>query len=259
MARAFNGSTQYLERTEAIVTGFPVTLSCWIHLDSATGRFNGPAIYNTSGANLIAIEYLGSGIVANYGWRAIAVQNGYTSASEYRSGSNSTTGWHGFAASWGAFAQVPNMWVDGAKVTGGTTFTGSGGTLSVNRTGIATYVFNAVRGLGAGRVAFAAIWNAELTDAELKAVTQITARHPAMIRFASLQGCWDLGGHSGQNDLSRVKGVDMTAIGSPTWGTDPGIIYPRVQNVGKVSVAAGGATPWLYARRSSRIIGGGVS
>lgn len=226
MARQFNGTTQYLERSAAVVASFPLTLSCWIYLDSATGRAVGPSLYSASGISLVSIEYLGSGIVANYGWRAVAIQQSSTSASEYRSGSNSTVGWHGFAASWGSYAQVPNMWVDGAKVTGGTTLTGSGGSLSVALTGVGSYLYSASRGYGAGRVAFAGIWNAELNDAELKALTQITPRHPLFIRRASLQACWDFGGHFGQNDLSRVNGNDLTPVASPTWAEQPSVIYP---------------------------------
>lgn len=257
MARAFNGTTQYLERNAAVVTAFPITLSCWIYIDSATGRAVGPSLYSASGISLVSIEYLGSGIVANYGWRAVAIQQSSTSASEYRSGSNSTVGWHGFAASWGAYTQVPNMWVDGVKVTGGTTLTGSGGSLSVALTGVGSYLYSASRGYGAGRVAYAAIWNAELTDAEMKALTQSTPRHPLFVRRASLQGSWDLGGHWGDFDRSPVGQVHMTAYNSPTFADSPPVIYPRPIFWPQRVATAGGATPWLYARRRSQIIGAG--
>ena len=257
MARAFNGTTQYLERNTAVVASFPVTLSCWIYLDTATGRTTGPSLYSAGGVSLVSIEYLGSGIIAGYGWRAIAIQQGYSSASEYRSGSNSTTGWHGFAASWGSYAQIPNMWVDGAKITGGTTFTGAGGTLSVAYTGIGSYLFSGSRSIGAGRVAYAAVWNAELTDAEMKSLTQATPRHPLFVRRESLQGSWDLGGHWGNFDRSPVGQVDLTAYGSPTFADSPPVIYPQPIVWPQRVVAAGGATPWLYARRRSQIIGAG--
>ena len=254
MARAFNGSTQYLERTSAVITGFPCSISVWMYLGSTSGEAVGPSVYSTSGINLIMLDHPSAAI----GFRAFAQQSGSTSTSQYRSGTSST-GWHGLAASWAAYTQVPNFWIDGAKVTGGTTFTGSGGTMTPTRTGVGSYIFNGTRFFGSmsSRAAWCAMWNAELTDAEMKALTQTTPRHPISIRRASLQACWDFGGHFGENDLSRVNNNDLTPTASPTWAEQPSIIYPRVVNLPQRAASVGGATPWLYARRRSQIIGAG--
>jgi hypothetical protein len=90
----------------------------------------------------------------------------------------------------------------------------------------------------------------------MKALTQTTPRHPLFIRRASLQACWDFGGHFGDNDLSRVNNNDLTPTASPTWAVQPSVIYPHVVNLPQ-RAAVGGATPWLYARRRSQVIGAG--
>ena len=254
MARGFNGSTQYLERTSAVITGFPCSLSMWMYLGSTSGEALGLSVYSTTGINLITLDHPSAAI----GFRAFAQQAGSSSTSQYRSGTSST-GWHGLAASWATYAQVPNFWIDGVKVTGGTTFTGSGGTMTPTRTGVGSYVFSGTRYYGSmsSRAAWCAMWDAELTDGELKALTQTTPRHPLLVRPQSLQAAWDLGGHYGENDLSRFKGNDLTAYNTPTWHEQPGIIYPRIVNLPQRAAAVGGATPWLYARRRSQIIGSG--
>lgn len=255
MARQLNGSTQYLERTSAVVSSFPLTISCWMYLASTTAEQIGLCLYHTTGINNIQFDYVNSSI----GWRAFAERAGASSTSQYRSNVTGTIGWYGLAASWATYTQVPNFWINGAKVTGGTTFTGAGGTMTLSRTGVGSYLFNAVRynTTQANRYAYCAMWNAELTDAEMKALTQTTPRHPLFIRRASLQACWDFGGHFGENDLSRVNNNDLTPTASPTWAEQPSIIYPRVANLPQRAASAGGATPWLYARRRSQIIGAG--
>jgi hypothetical protein len=257
MAREFNGSSQYLERSNAIITAFPLSISCWFYLSATTGEAMGPCLYSTTGINMAMIDRPNSTI----GFRAFAEQSGASSSSQYRSNVTNTVGWHGLAASWSTYSQVPNFWIDGVKATGGSTLTGSGGTFTPTRTGIGSYVFAGTRYYGSqsSRFAWCAFWNVALTDDEMKALTQTTPRHPTMIRRQSLVAAWDLGGHFGQNDLSRISGNDLTPTGSPTWAEQPPIIYPQpIMPYFKAS-AASAAAPWRYARQRSRIIGGGIS
>ena len=239
MARNFNGTTQYLERTAVAVSAFPMSFACHMYVSSATGRVIGPFMYTYGGSvDIVGIEYIGSGIASGYGWRAIAIQQGMSAASERKSGSDSTTGWHMVAASWSAYTAAPTLYVDGSAISGSST-AGSGGSLNLFYTGIGSYIYAGSRGYGAGRVAEAALWNVELTAAELVALTK--GYSPLCVRRQSLAGYWPLGGHYGQNDNDRWKnGYDMTATNSPTWADHGRVIYPRrrVWNVAWAAPAA---------------------
>lgn len=227
MARSFNGTTQYLERTAVVAAAFPMSFACHMYVSSATGRVIGPFMYRNGGSfvDIVGIEYIGSGVAPGYGWRAVAVQQGYSAASQRLSGSDSTTGWHIVAASWSAYTAAPTMYVDGSAISG-TSSAGSGGTLNLVYTGIGSYIFSGTRGYGAGRVAEAAIWDVELPAAELVALTK--GYSPLRVRRQSLAGYWPLGGHHGQHDNDHWKnGYDMTAVNSPTWADHGRVIYPR--------------------------------
>ena len=244
MARGFNGTTQYLENAAAARSSFPVTICCAFRIISVTGRAVGLCCYSAGGTSLIGIEYLGSGIVANYGWRAVAISSG-NAASERRSTVNTTAGWHYVSASWSAITAAPTMYVDGTAI-GGTALAGSG-TVSATLTGIGSYLYSGARGYGGDEVAECAIYSSEWSAGEHIAFTR-GLRTPDQISRDSLLGYWPLGGRYGQNDRDRFRnGYDMTATGSPTWVDHPRIVYPQPMILpSRVASAGGVAKPVLF-------------
>lgn len=246
MARGFNGSTQYLEHAAAARSSFPVTICGAFRIVSVTGRAVGLCCYAASGTSLIGVEYLGSGIVAGYGWRAVAVSTA-SSASERRSAANTTAGWHYVSASWSAITAAPTMYVDGAAIAG-TALTGSG-TVSATLTGIGAYLFQGVRGYGGDEVAECAIYSSEWSVGEHIAFTR-GLRTPDQISRDSLLGYWPLGGRYGQSDRDRWRnGYDMTANNTPTWVTHGRVIYPQPMGLPVNTTGGGGggvAKPVLF-------------
>lgn len=244
MARAFNGTTQYLEHAAAARSSFPVTICGAFRIISVTGRAVGLCCYDGSGTSLIALEYLGSGIISNYGWRAVAVSSG-SSASQRLSTVNTTAGWHYVSASWSAITAAPTMYVDGTAIVGATV-TGSG-TVSATLTGIGSYLFLGSRGYGGDEVAECAIYSSEWSVGEHIAFTR-GLRTPDQISRDSLLGYWPLGGRYGQSDRDRYRnGYDMTANNTPTWVEHPRIVYPQPMGLPSRVVSAGGvAKPVLF-------------
>ena len=243
MTRGFNGSTQYLEHAAAARSSFPVTICCAFRITSVTGRSVGLCCYSGGGTSLIGIEYLGSGIVANYGWRAVAISSG-NAASERRSAVNTTTGWHYVSASWSAITAAPTMYVDGTAI-GGTALTGSG-TVSATLTGIGSYLYSGSRGYGGDEGAECAIYSSEWSVGDHIAFTR-GLRTPDQISRDSLLGYWPLGGRYGQSDRDRSRnGYDMTAYNSPTWVDHPRVVYPQVMGLPTNGSGGGVAKPVLF-------------
>ena len=107
-----------------------------------------------------------------------------------------------------------------------------------------------------GNFAECAIWNVALTVAELVGLSR--GLTPLQVRPQSLMAYWPLGGRYGQYDVDRWNGgYDMTAFNSPTWADHMNVIYPQPVMPHCKAATGGGATPWLYARRRSQIIGAG--
>lgn len=247
MARVFNGTTQYLEHAGACITSFPATFAGWIYLDSSTDLSYGPGVYDSgSGGGFWHIRHANT-----EGWGAFWA--GSTMSSYRLQGSNSTAGWHHVAGSWSS-ANAPSLYVDGSSITG--TASNGSGTITVNRTGVQTNRYLGTRFYGKGRNAEQAIWKVALDAAEVMALYR--GYTPLDIRPASLVAYWPLGGHYGQSDVDRWNGgFSLTPSGSPTWADHYRVRYPQPAMQYFRAATGGGATPWLYARRRSQIIGAG--
>jgi hypothetical protein len=142
---------------------------------------------------------------------------------------------------------------------------GSDGTYSAPSISGTTFSVGRILYLGSGlqflsgRACHVAAWNVALSATEAAALAAGIC--PLLIRPASLIAYYPLGGFHGDYDRDLVGGYHLTPSGSPTFVDQPRIIYP--QGPHGVQLSSGGsppaAAPWLYARRSARIIGGGLS
>lgn len=240
MARSFNGTTQYIGRSSAVVAAFPITLAWTAYLSSTTGRAIGPSLFHSilgSWVDLVAVEYVGSGIASGYGWRAIAVQQGYSTAAERKAGSDAgATGWYRVSASFPSYGTAPTLYVGGSAISG-TSSAGSGGSLTLGYTYISAYTFGGSLGYGGGRAAECAVYNVEWTAEDH--IAYGAGFTPPQIRPASLVAYWPLGGHHGSHDVDHWKNrYDLTAVGSPTWTDHPRVIYPRRRSFPVVATVA---------------------
>lgn len=224
MARAFNGTNQYLEHGAAAKTGLPMTLCCAMKLTSTTARSIGFGLYDANASSAVVMEYIGSSVLLNYGWRAVCVSTGNTIC-ERRSGGNSTLGWHYFSAYFPSMATAPTMYVDGVNITGSSQT--ASGSVSVSLTGIGSFARHGSRFYGACEMAECAIYSSQWSAGDHIAFGR-GRRTPDQISRNTLLGYWPLGGRYGQSDRDRWRSAyDMTAYNTPTWTDHPRIVYPQ--------------------------------
>ena len=254
MARVFNGTSQYLSRASAVVGAAPLTMACWFYSTSAAALQTIMEVSRTGAAGTTdKYRIILRGDLAA-GSKTLQAQQipGFlaTTTAQY-----SINQWHHGC---GVFASASSRtaYIDGGNA-GTDTTSGTVGTLGQTLIGTAWDSSNSTFGaFFSGRIAEAAIWDVELTAAEVAALARRYT--PLQIRPQSLVAYWPLGGRYGQFDLDRWKSsLNMTPTNSPTWADHDRIIYPQPVVWPQRVAAAGGATPWLYARRRSQIIGSG--
>lgn len=238
MARSFNGTTQFLRRTEAIITVVPLSFSAWVNFSS---NANGTVFSITSAVDDVnyltgfyyqpTAEFWTYHSSAGVSWSAgaLTVTTGVWVhvAGVFSSNSSRTTYVNGVAAAANTFAC--------SNISG------------ASRTSIGLLDRASPFGYFPGRIAELGIWSAALTAAEVKALANgIT---PPQIRPASLAGYWPLGGRHGEYDVDRWRNkYDMTAQNSPTWADHPRIVYPQPMGLPSPVVGGGGgvAKPVLF-------------
>lgn len=237
MAREFNGTSQFLRRTGAIITVVPLSFSAWVNFSSDA---NGTVFSITSAVDnanfLTGFYHEPTAVFRTYhssggvSWSAgaLTVTTGVWVhvAGVFASNSSRTTYVNGVAAAENTFAC--------SNISG------------ASRTSIGLLDRAAPFGYFPGRIAELGIWSAALNAAEFKALSNGTT--PPQIRATSLAGYWPLGGRYGQSDRDRWRnGYDMTAQNSPTWADHPRIIYPQPMGLPSRVVSAGGvAKPVLF-------------
>lgn len=252
MARSFNGTTQRLTRANPI-TAFPFTIAGWARKSSTTTDSVVATMYQSGSSNYLYLGLIGT--AAGDPLRLDAYPN-TAPGTAATSTSFSANTWHhcaGVVSSASSFAAILD---GGGKGTNSGTYTGTFASASSFAFGyLDAFALNIY---GQCDVAHWGLWNVALTDAE---VADLAAGcHPRRVRPSALVAHYALGGFEGDYDVDRVGGYDLTPSGSPTFIDQPRIIYPQGPlDVQLASSSPPAATPWLYARRSARIIGGGLS
>lgn len=242
MARVFNGSSQYCERTSAVLTSLPVTFSCWIYA-TAVSRYQ-VAMCISRSTHPTYYDFLRLMVFNDNTVNATSIFR-TTGTSSTTAGTISVNTWHHIAATFSA-SGGQYVWLEATKSSSGGNSQAIEG---VDRTSIGREIANSTQFFPfQGRIAFPAVWNVVLSDDEIADLGRKLngvpcGVHPARIRPESLVACWPLGGFEGDDDRDLFGAFDLTATGTPTFGESPAVIYPTggiITDLGQVSGGGGG-------------------
>lgn len=251
MPRSFvAASSQYLERSGAVVSGYPLTLAAWVKPASLSSQRVLSISNGTNG---------GSGDRVNLGYNSSGAasaltQNGTTNNAGVTSSGLVTVGaWAHLAATFASSADR-NVFVNG-----GNKASGDGSTVAIIVPWDTTSVGRALLGsVGAlqyldGMVAHAGIWSAVLSDAEVAALA--AGAPPWKVRPSALVAYWPLHGdaspepdHSGNKYSLTVTGATKGAGGPRVWlpsylGQDPEVVAITTQDLAGTPLAGTFALP----------------
>lgn len=209
MARLFTNS-QRVDRTDAVLSGYPFTLSCWAYDDGTSTNYPFLVTCSTSGTtvNTTRLELF----LTNTGFVSGAVGAVNVAATAART---INTWFH--ACSVHASATSHSAFFNGGSkntVTTSATFP-----TGMNRTTINSWNAGANVGI-AGNIAHAAIWNAALADAEVLELANGII--PTRIRPQSLISYWACNARD-SGEIDPISRKDMTNQGSTSNGNEPRI------------------------------------
>ena len=227
MAREFDAAVpEYLESSTSPISDEPYTFACWFNPDStATGLLVGIHDISSSSfsGNVIYVQAEVNGKLAGY-----IETSGITSTASY----TSNTWQHAvFAVS---SSDSLNLWLNGTKRTKTVTSRGVTGIDGIN---IAIADWNAGQARKYdGSIAEAAMWNTQLTDAE---VAVLAAGYSAsLVKPQNLKAYYKL---LRGNDNNFLVSHNFTLQGTPTDDIHPPITYPPSSRVAFPFTVAGGA------------------
>jgi len=222
MARLFNGSTDYIEISSAVVSSYPLTISAWAMFSSfpASGIARVASLGKSSdGQNYVEVDYLS----ADGHFRFVTNNNGANQLAEGTL-AISTNVWYHLCAVHPGVDGTSSCFLytnGGDKQTGAPV--GANSPIGLNRTDIAALNIVGVDTSTTfpGRLADVAFWNVALTDAEVLALS--TGVRPNKIRPSNLAAYWPLDGlASPEPDLSGNKN-NGTITGTPSQAAGPPI------------------------------------
>ena len=216
MARSLaSASSQYLEASAAVVTGYPFTVASWFY-PTSTGVF---ATVWSTGVNSTGNNYFQLGTTSGNFLRFRART---TSNNDCTSGNTiSANAWNHAVALGTSAASRTVILNDGTPVT----TTGSRDPTGMDRNAFGRLVTSTPTDYMNGRIGLSAIWNVVLSAAEITSLYK--GIHPLKIRPAALLGVWPLGGvFSPEPEL--VSAAALTVTGA-TKADDPKIF--SYQNV----------------------------
>lgn len=214
MSRLFNGSTQYLSRAGAVVSGEPFTMAAWFYSTSAT-------------VNQTIIAVGNNGASGFYGLRAL----GAVAGDPLRAHVQSDAGSNGSADSTVGYSI--NTWQHAAGVfTSGSDRTAylNGGNSGNNTTGVVspTPDFTSIGALRrssvseffVGRIGHVAVWSAALTAGEVAALADRVS--PLRVRPQNLVAYWPiLGVADPENSIVGSSALTLTLTAAPTADEPP--------------------------------------
>ncbi len=212
MAYDFNGTNQYLRLGTAAVTTTPITMACFVRIDSTFAQRRVMGLFYEAGTTTSgwSLDVAGAtGLV-----QALTADSG-SFATANSGAAVSTSGSWNHACVVFASASDRKAYIDGGS-SGSNTTTKAPTSAPTN-----TCIGAMVRSGGTaftfvdGAIAEPAIWNAALTDAEIASLAKGVS--PALIRPESLVFYPPL-----VRDLTElVGGTSLTAYNSPTIATHP--------------------------------------
>ncbi len=229
MARLFDdGSSEYLEIDQAVVTAVPFSFVAWFNSNDAAAYQSLVMVCDKSRTNHShALELRGGD--GGDPVRASSYDGGYDFA-DTSSGYSINT-WHHAAGVWAA-TNDRAVYIDGgSKGTDSDNAAPSG----IDRTSIGRFGDDSPGTYMSGRIAEAAIWNVALTDAEVLSLAK--GFSPLFVHPQNLVAYWPL-----IRDLNdRVGGYTMVASGTTVSAHVPKIINPAPPFIPFPSAVAPGA------------------
>lgn len=224
MAVDFNGTTGYYQRTGAILTAVPITMSCLFNSDTVAANQTLMAIGDTNNAAGFVLGLNNTGDVVRARVENAGAGNEAVSASSFTAG----TWFHGCAVFTSATSRQAG--INGVLGTAQTT---SRTPASVDHDTIGVWDRNSVlTNFMDGRIAEAAIWNVVLDAAELLALSG--GWSPLLIRRSALRMYCPLITNVGVERLGLV----FTPTGTTATADHPRMFYPGTPRLGIPSAAA---------------------
>jgi len=208
VARALNGSTQYLANASPVVTAVPCTLAAWFWTANTSVSEYLISVDN-GGDNRFALNVNGS-------VRAITTDGASKIATSSATYTAST--WQHAAAVFSAVDSRAALLNGGNKGTDAS----SARPLGISQTQLGrTYATSNLT----GNLAHAAIWSAALTDAEVASLyNNGIGLDPRLIRPDALVAYWPLLNADG--DVDWWGQYDLTAYNTPTYAAAPPLLMP---------------------------------
>ena len=237
MARDFDGTDDNLSVNTAAVTAAPLTVACWFNADTTAADMWLVNLCVSTENNNNQFSLLASGGTAGDPVEWLA-RDGVSSAIASTGSGYSTGVWH-HACGIEYASNSRAAFIDGgSKGTNTTSKTPSG----INRTAIGRQQDSAPSGPFNGRIAEVAIWDVDLTDAEVASLADGLC--PLFVRPGRLVAYWPLLGRF-DPEISVRGGFDLTVTGALV-GDHPRILYPAPPLLGQ------GAAPAAPAGRTVR-------
>lgn len=209
MARAFNGTTQYLTFATPVITAYPFTMACWFKSSDLANDQCLMCLSDTAGTTNYWFLYAAGSAVGD----PVSFRTNADTAAATTVGYQANT-WH-HAVVVCTSATLREVYIDGGSKGQATTNATPAG-LDNTTIGVRTRTTN--DGFMNGSVAEAAVWNVALTATE---IAQLAAGiNPMAIRPTAIVSYWPLGGNtSPEPDL--VGSAAMTLTASPTSDSHP--------------------------------------
>lgn len=231
MARQFNGSTQYLDRSSAVVSAVPLTMSCWAYFDAAVNHTM-LGITAAGSQQIFILDAPFSGL----GFNSIRVyaDNGGAADSAVSAGTVSLSTWAHCVAVF-ASSTSRTVYLNGSATAGGGTNVAMG---AVDRTTAGKLFFNGgSSNFMQGRIAEAGVWSVALTADEITSLSKGVS--PLLVRPQSLVSHWPLMGRASP-EIDPRGALDLTVTGA-TQAEHPPVYYPRNRSTVFVPAAGGAA------------------
>jgi len=248
MAYLFDdGSSQYLQIDQAVVTDVPFTMACFAYGDTDTATFMTAGFVGDKDA---ATEYHAIGVHwGETGNPTFALS--YSALIGFRL-AYSTTGvtvntWHHLC---GIFASSTDRraFIDGGSRGNNTSDVSP---LNLDRTGISGSQDSTPGFYWSGNIAEFAIWNVALTDVEVAILAK--GYSPLLVRPQNLVSYWPLV----RDSRDIVGNYNLTAYNSPTVVSHPRVFYPTrpfySQIASAIAIKSVSSVSWASVKQVSSI------